>query len=130
MKGVAGASSTKTMPNRHLNVMLFNPASKKGGPVGREGRRRQEGVRVFKSKRRCRGQQGLRRLSNGSGFLTQYREQVVPQLAKQFGYKSVMEVRASQGHAEHVASGEAIVDRRTSSGGRRHDQDRRRRSRW
>ena len=25
-------------------------------------------------------------------FLTQYREQVVPQLAKQFGYKSVMEV--------------------------------------
>ena len=48
MKGVAGGISEKTMPVDISNVMLFNPASKKGDRVGIkvvDGKK----VRVFKS---------------------------------------------------------------------------------
>jgi len=45
-------------------------------------------------------------------FLTQYREQVVPQLAKQFGYKSVMEVPRIAKVTLNMGVGEAIVDKK------------------
>jgi large subunit ribosomal protein L5 len=45
-------------------------------------------------------------------FLTQYREQVVPQLAKQFGYKSVMEVPRITKVTLNMGVGEAIVDKK------------------
>jgi large subunit ribosomal protein L5 len=45
-------------------------------------------------------------------FLTQYREQVVPQLAKQFGYKSVMEVPRITKITLNMGVGEAIVDKK------------------
>ncbi len=45
-------------------------------------------------------------------FLTQYREQVVPQLAKQFGYKSVMEVPRVTKVTLNMGVGEAIVDKK------------------
>jgi large subunit ribosomal protein L24 len=48
MKGVAGGISEKTMPVDISNVMLFNPATKKGDRVGIkvvDGKK----VRVFKS---------------------------------------------------------------------------------
>jgi large subunit ribosomal protein L5 len=43
-------------------------------------------------------------------FLTQYREQVVPQLVKQFGYKSVMEVPRITKITLNMGVGEAVVD--------------------
>ena len=45
-------------------------------------------------------------------FLTQYREQVVPQLAKQFGYKSVMEVPRITKITLNMGVGDAIVDKK------------------
>jgi large subunit ribosomal protein L5 len=45
-------------------------------------------------------------------FLTQYREQVVPQLVKQFGYKSVMEVPRITKVTLNMGVGEAIVDKK------------------
>ena len=45
-------------------------------------------------------------------FQTQYREQVVPQLAKQFGYKSVMEVPRITKVTLNMGVGEAIVDKK------------------
>jgi large subunit ribosomal protein L5 len=45
-------------------------------------------------------------------FLTQYREQVVPQLAKQFGYKSVMEVPRIAKVTLNMGVGEAVVDKK------------------
>jgi large subunit ribosomal protein L5 len=45
-------------------------------------------------------------------FLTQYREQVVPQLAKQFGYKSVMEVPRITKVTLNMGVGEAVVDKK------------------
>jgi large subunit ribosomal protein L5 len=45
-------------------------------------------------------------------FLTQYREQVVPQLAKQFGYRSVMEVPRITKVTLNMGVGEAIVDKK------------------
>ena len=45
-------------------------------------------------------------------FLTQYREQVVPQLAKQFGYKSVMEVPRISKITLNMGVGEAVVDKK------------------
>jgi large subunit ribosomal protein L5 len=45
-------------------------------------------------------------------FLTQYREQVVPQLAKQFGYKSVMEVPRITKITLNMGVGEAVVDKK------------------
>ncbi len=45
-------------------------------------------------------------------FLTQYREQVVPQLAKQFGYKSVMQVPRIAKVTLNMGVGEAIVDKK------------------
>jgi large subunit ribosomal protein L5 len=45
-------------------------------------------------------------------FMTQYREQVVPQLAKQFGYKSVMEVPRITKVTVNMGVGEAIVDKK------------------
>jgi large subunit ribosomal protein L24 len=48
MKGVTGGISDKTMPIHQSNVMLFNPATKKGDRVGIkvEGGKK---LRVFKS---------------------------------------------------------------------------------
>ena len=45
-------------------------------------------------------------------FLTQYREQVVPQLAKQFGYKSVMQVPRIAKVTLNMGVGEAVVDKK------------------
>jgi large subunit ribosomal protein L5 len=45
-------------------------------------------------------------------FLTQYREQVVPQLVKQFGYKSVMEVPRIAKVTLNMGVGEAVVDKK------------------
>jgi large subunit ribosomal protein L5 len=45
-------------------------------------------------------------------FLTQYREQVVPQLAKQFGYKSMMEVPRISKVTLNMGVGEAVVDKK------------------
>ena len=45
-------------------------------------------------------------------FQTQYREQVVPQLAKQFGYKSVMEVPRITKVTLNMGVGEAVVDKK------------------
>ncbi len=45
-------------------------------------------------------------------FLTQYREQVVPQLVKQFGYKSVMEVPRITKITLNMGVGEAVVDKK------------------
>ena len=45
-------------------------------------------------------------------FQTQYREQVVPQLTKQFGYKSVMEVPRITKVTLNMGVGEAIVDKK------------------
>ena len=45
-------------------------------------------------------------------FLTQYREQVVPQLAKQFGYKSVMEVPRISKITLNMGVGEATSDKK------------------
>jgi len=45
-------------------------------------------------------------------FLTQYREQVVPQLAKQFGYKSIMEVPRISKVTLNMGVGEAVVDKK------------------
>jgi large subunit ribosomal protein L5 len=45
-------------------------------------------------------------------FLTQYREQVVPQLAKQFGYKSVMQVPRITKVTLNMGVGEAVVDKK------------------
>jgi large subunit ribosomal protein L5 len=45
-------------------------------------------------------------------FLTQYREQVVPQLAKQFGYKSIMEVPRITKVTLNMGVGEAVVDKK------------------
>jgi len=57
MKGVAGGIVDKTMPIDISNVMLFNPASKKGDRVGVkvvDGRK----VRVFKSNGAVVGSKG------------------------------------------------------------------------
>ena len=43
-------------------------------------------------------------------FLTQYREQVVPQLVKQFGYQSVMEVPRIAKITLNMGVGEAKTD--------------------
>jgi large subunit ribosomal protein L5 len=45
-------------------------------------------------------------------FLTQYREQVVPQLVKQFGYKSVMQVPRITKVTLNMGVGEAVVDKK------------------
>jgi large subunit ribosomal protein L5 len=45
-------------------------------------------------------------------FLTQYREQVVPQLVKQFGYGSVMEVPRISKITLNMGVGEAVVDKK------------------
>ena len=45
-------------------------------------------------------------------FLTQYREQVVQQLVKQFGYKSVMEVPRIAKVTLNMGVGEAVVDKK------------------
>jgi large subunit ribosomal protein L5 len=45
-------------------------------------------------------------------FLTQYREQVVPQLAKQFGYQSIMEVPRISKVTLNMGVGEAVVDKK------------------
>jgi large subunit ribosomal protein L5 len=45
-------------------------------------------------------------------FLTQYREQVVPRLAEQFGYQSVMEVPRIVKVTLNMGVGEAIVDKK------------------
>jgi large subunit ribosomal protein L5 len=45
-------------------------------------------------------------------FLTQYREAVVPQLAKQFGYTSVMQVPRITKVTLNMGVGEAIVDKK------------------
>jgi large subunit ribosomal protein L5 len=45
-------------------------------------------------------------------FLTHYREQVVPQLVKQFGYKSIMEVPRITKITLNMGVGEAIVDKK------------------
>ena len=45
-------------------------------------------------------------------FLTQYREQVVPQLTKQFGYKSVVEVPRISKITLNMGVGEAVVDKK------------------
>lgn len=45
-------------------------------------------------------------------FLTQYREQVVPQLVKQFGYESIMEVPRICKITLNMGVGEAVVDKK------------------
>ncbi len=45
-------------------------------------------------------------------FLKQYREQVVPQLVEQFGYKSVMEVPRISKVTLNMGVGEAVVDKK------------------
>ena len=45
-------------------------------------------------------------------FLKQYREQVVPQLVSQFGYKSVMEVPRITKVTLNMGVGEAVVDKK------------------
>jgi len=45
-------------------------------------------------------------------FLTQYREQVVPQLVKQFGYQSIMEVPRICKITLNMGVGEAVVDKK------------------
>lgn len=49
MKGVTGGIVEKTMPIDQSNVMLFNPATGKGGRVGIKVQEDGAKVRVFKS---------------------------------------------------------------------------------
>ena len=103
--GVAGGIVDKTMPIDQSNVMLVNPETGKGDRVGFQivdGKKEQ--------RRRCRCQGRMRVMM--SRFATIYRDTIVPELTKKFGYKSIMEVPRITKITLNMGVGEAVNDKK------------------
>ena len=103
--------------DRRVQRVLFNPAT---GKADRSASRIDDGkkVRVFKSQRRSGRRRSEQRSERGARTVRwhvckhQYRDKIVPELMKQFGYKSVMEVPRITKITLNMGVGEAVADKK------------------
>ena len=111
MRGIEGGIITKEMPLDVSNIAILNPETNKADRVGiklieNEGKVKR--VRFFKSNGSIIGAQG----DNMARLREFYKDTVVPELVKQFGYKSVMEVPRIEKITLNMGVGEAVADKK------------------
>ena len=110
MLGQAGGIMDKTLPIEGSNVMLVNPKTGKGDRVGFkvvDGRK-------FASSRVTVPLSALRhkRSQINVSFLNKYRDEVIPALTKQFGYKTEMQVPRITKITLNMGVGDAVNDKK------------------
>jgi len=112
LKGTTGGIVDKTMPIHQSNVAIFNPASGKADRVGIK--LLADGKKSARLQVQRRRNQGLRsQMAQQQARLQKiYRETIVPELMKQFGYKSIMEVPRLTKITLNMGVSEAVSDKK------------------
>ena len=120
MKNPAGRHRRQGNADRHSNVAIWNPVTKKADRIGFAARGRPQGSLLQIQRRADRAWQGEEDDGPPEGNI---QEEIAPALTQQFGYKSPMEVpRITEDHAQH---GRGRGDRRQEDPrerGRRHEK--------
>ena len=134
MKGTTGGVVDKTMPIHQSNVAIFNPATGKADRVGiklladpktsktTQGPRLQVAAAKRSRPERLRMAEATSKLLAGGSAAPRpkpsarlqaiYREKIVPDLMKKFGYKSVMQVPRITKITLNMGVSEAVADKK------------------
>ena len=114
MKGTTGGVVEKSMSIHQSNVAIYNAATGQGRPRWRQAAwRRQEGARLQVQRRRDQGLRIKNMAQQQSARLQAiYREKIVPELVKKFGYKSTMEVPRITKITLNMGVSEAVADKK------------------
>ena len=109
MKGLTGGIVEKSMPIHQSNVAIFNAATGKADRVGIKVQADGARVRVFKSSgAEIKAAEGV----NMARLQDIYRDKVAPELTKQFGYTSPMQVPRLTKITLNMGVSEAVSDKK------------------